>query len=319
MKLVFGVRSWIAILAVLAAALAGAATSSGRAVSPVIIYDAFPSGVAGNIPSVGFEATSASEFGDEIQFASGPQRELQSATVMMSSWGCESGSWVAGDCLTTPGATFSHSLTLTFYAVAGTTTTPAAGAVLATKTQTFEIPYRPSADPACGDGRWHSSADNACYNGLATPVTFTFMGQVLPDQVIWGISYNTTHYGATPIGEGASCYTEPGGCGYDSLNVGTYSVSPIVGTDVAEDAAFANSSWTGFYCDGGAGGTGTFRFDSTPGCWVGYRPLIRVSATEPLGSPPSNKDQCKKDGWKAFNNPAFKNQGDCISFVSTGK
>ena len=33
-------------------------------------------------------------------------------------------------------------------------------------------------------------------------------------------------------------------------------------------------------------------------------------------APPTNKDQCKKDGYKAFNNPSFKNQGDCVSYVS---
>jgi len=36
--------------------------------------------------------------------------------------------------------------------------------------------------------------------------------------------------------------------------------------------------------------------------------------------PPTTKDQCKKDGWKTFNVPrTFKNQGDCIQFVNTGK
>jgi hypothetical protein len=36
--------------------------------------------------------------------------------------------------------------------------------------------------------------------------------------------------------------------------------------------------------------------------------------------PPTNKDQCKNDGWKAFNTPhTFKNQGDCIKYVNTGK
>jgi hypothetical protein len=34
-----------------------------------------------------------------------------------------------------------------------------------------------------------------------------------------------------------------------------------------------------------------------------------------LVGPPTNKDQCKKDGWKTFNNPTFKNQGECVSFV----
>lgn len=34
-----------------------------------------------------------------------------------------------------------------------------------------------------------------------------------------------------------------------------------------------------------------------------------------LIGPPTNKNQCKKDGWKTFNNPSFKNQGQCVSYV----
>jgi hypothetical protein len=33
--------------------------------------------------------------------------------------------------------------------------------------------------------------------------------------------------------------------------------------------------------------------------------------------PPTSKDQCKDGGWQNFNNPAFKNQGDCLSYVAT--
>jgi hypothetical protein len=33
---------------------------------------------------------------------------------------------------------------------------------------------------------------------------------------------------------------------------------------------------------------------------------------------PTSKDQCKNGGWETFTNPAFKNQGDCVSFVATG-
>ena len=36
--------------------------------------------------------------------------------------------------------------------------------------------------------------------------------------------------------------------------------------------------------------------------------------------PPTSKDQCKNCGWASFNTPrTFKNQGDCIQFVNTGK
>jgi hypothetical protein len=35
---------------------------------------------------------------------------------------------------------------------------------------------------------------------------------------------------------------------------------------------------------------------------------------------PTNKEQCMKGGWAKFTTPrTFKNQGDCIQFVNTGK
>ncbi len=39
----------------------------------------------------------------------------------------------------------------------------------------------------------------------------------------------------------------------------------------------------------------------------------------PDTTPPTDKDQCKKDGYKSFNNPSFKNQGQCVSYVATRK
>jgi nitrous oxidase accessory protein NosD len=36
--------------------------------------------------------------------------------------------------------------------------------------------------------------------------------------------------------------------------------------------------------------------------------------------PPTNKEQCKNGGWRQFDTPrTFKNQGDCVSFVQTGR
>lgn len=31
---------------------------------------------------------------------------------------------------------------------------------------------------------------------------------------------------------------------------------------------------------------------------------------------PTNKQQCKKGGWRTFRNPSFKNQGQCVKFVN---
>jgi hypothetical protein len=40
---------------------------------------------------------------------------------------------------------------------------------------------------------------------------------------------------------------------------------------------------------------------------------------EPTIGPPTNKDQCKNGGWQSFNTPAFKNQGDCVSYTNNGR
>ena len=37
----------------------------------------------------------------------------------------------------------------------------------------------------------------------------------------------------------------------------------------------------------------------------------------PDTAPPSDKAQCKQAGWATFNNPAFRNQGECVSYVAT--
>jgi hypothetical protein len=39
----------------------------------------------------------------------------------------------------------------------------------------------------------------------------------------------------------------------------------------------------------------------------------------PDTAPPTRADQCKNGGWATFNNPSFKNQGQCIQYVNTGK
>ena len=42
--------------------------------------------------------------------------------------------------------------------------------------------------------------------------------------------------------------------------------------------------------------------------------------TTPHVGPPTTKEQCKNAGWQTFDTPRkFKNQGDCIQFVNTGK
>src|SRR5688572_10651074 len=148
----------------------------------ITVYNNIPSPLPGNLVSLGYEATSTSEFGDRIKFSTGTGGNLLTATVTMSSWGCESGTWFMENCVTTPGSTFSHPITLNIYNV-GSGNLP--GALIGSVTQTFNIPYRPSSDPDCADGAWQDASGN-CWNGLATNITFDLSSLPnVPNEVIF--------------------------------------------------------------------------------------------------------------------------------------
>jgi hypothetical protein len=208
-------------------------------------------------------------------------RTLVSLKVLFNSLACsESGHWYDGSCVTSPGTTFDHPITANIYDCSGA---QCPGMLLATVTKTQSIPYRPSADPThcpLKTYKWFNpsnitSPGGACESGISTILTFTFAPVTLPDQVLWTVAFNTTDYGATPIGP-SSCSSAPAGCPYDSLNVGvkTYPGAPYAGTDIDPNGVFMNSANPGFYCDSGMGGSGFLRLD-TP-CWTGYTPLGEV-------------------------------------------
>ncbi|HEY2374300.1 MAG TPA: hypothetical protein VGH82_17400 [Gaiellaceae bacterium] len=221
-----------ALSVVVAVAAAGTRTN--------VIYDSTAkNGPPSNMPSLGAEAYAFASLGDEVAFASGP-RKLSTVTVTLSSWACVQGTWFNGDCVTPTGATFSLPLTLNIYDDTGTT-------LLASSTQTFAVPYRPSASARCGDGRWYSNPLKTCFNGFADDVTFGFGGNVtLPDTVVYELSYNTSHYGPSPVGEGAACFGTEAGCPYDSLNI-ALNTSTSAGTDVFSGDVWQNGARTTIY------------------------------------------------------------------------
>jgi len=276
------------------------------------IYNTIPSPLAGNYPSQPFQAQQASEFGDRAAFVT-PGRALTTVTVTMSSWACQTGHWT-GVCTTTPGATFTHPITINIYNVGPLNSV---GTLIATKTEIQTIPYRPSTDVVCGDGRW--SDGTGCFNGKAANITFDLTSQnvTLPNQVIVGIAYNTSNYGYSPIGS-QPCSSTFEGCPYDSLNVAL--VNPLftqtAGSNPAPTDAYFNTQTASLYCDGGVGGVGTFRLDAA--CWTGFKPSMKINAA----NPPTTANQCKNGGWQSSTRAdasAFKNQGDCIQYVNTGK
>jgi hypothetical protein len=160
------------------------------------IYDSIASPVPAGGWSLGFDATSTTELGGAVNLAS--SAPLNDVVVLMDSWACEAGSGTT--CVTTagPGDTFPVSMTLTIYSDVSPATT---ANVLATDTQLFNIPFRPSADNAnctgTNAGKWYDASTSTCYNGSTYPATFndfTFTGSdVLPSTVVYGISYDTTN------------------------------------------------------------------------------------------------------------------------------
>ena len=235
------------------------------------VFNSLPDQLPGNVASVGFEATQTDALGDQIRLAPG-KRKLRKVNVVMSSWACESGTWMAA-CETTPGATFNESITLTLYR-ANNTDPNLPGAVIGSRTRTFAIPFRPSADPTnctANPTGWYSSEDDACFNGMAVKIVFEFSGLKLPNELIYGISYNTSTSGNQPHGV-RSCQSNPEGCPDDSLNVGTGAGLPAIGSDMYPDGVFTDQQ-TGGDCTTDATVADELSLDACD--WAGFNPLVR--------------------------------------------
>jgi hypothetical protein len=253
---------------------ASASAGGGR-----ILYSSLPNPAPGNLPSVGAEAYAFNEFGNEVTMGSNNDRAVTNVTLGLSSWACVSGNWSNTDCVTPAGSTFSMPMTLNLYnAPAVASNTP--GSLIASITQTFTIPYRPSDSPECSGsyaGEWFDAATSTCYHGLYSTVTFNVDGVKLPTTFVYGISYNTSNFGPSPFGDATACRASEQGCPYDSLNIALSTDNPgqantnvTVGTDPNPGTVFQNSPYGGEYCDGGTAGTGSFRLDSPGagnGCW----------------------------------------------------
>ncbi len=263
------------------------------------VYDSTPPGpgtTTGNIPSVGFQATQASELGNQITFATAGAT-LHSVVVTMSSFACineTSPGWYppgTGGACDTPtftsgaaynaggaceytapycaGDTFSEPVTLNIYNVGPSNSV---GSLLTSVTQSFNIPYRPPTDNTnCTgslQGDWFDPVDGSCHTGLANNITFSIPSIVLPTSVIWSVVYNTSQYGLSPYGA-LPCESTLQGCPYDSLNVGLNDINgPSVGSDPLPGTIYWNTATPGNYC---VPSSGSFRLDTfgpnPDSCW----------------------------------------------------
>jgi len=206
-------RRWNVLAALLALAALPALGGS-------ISYSTLPAVLPPNLPSEGYEANGIAQFGGLVELAGDAPANIVSATLLMSNGAYESNFETVG---TSQG--YSELLTLNIYAVeAGDTV----GSLLATDTVDALIPWRP--EPTAGCGGSYMGSDGLCHGGSLSAVTFelTFLA---PAQLIYGLAYNTEHYGAEPTGT-----TGP----YDSLNIALSQSDPSVGSNPLPGTAYVS-------------------------------------------------------------------------------
>jgi len=237
-------KAIVKCLPVLLIALAPAAFADS------VLYDNIPSPLPPNVPSQPYEAVQSGEFGGIIQFAgAGPSYSLTTATLALSDWALASSYTPNGSTITAAG--FYVPLTLNIYNVGASNSV---GSLIGSDTIDAFIAWRPAPDGCVGgDSSSYTGSDGGCYHGSLSTVTFDLGGIIAPDQVIYGLSFNTTDYGTDPTGVAGP---------YDSLNFGLSSSAPSVGSNPLPDTVYWETSTAGWYADDGASGVGIFREDA---------------------------------------------------------
>jgi hypothetical protein len=278
------VRRFISILLGAFACLAVGAGTASATTNPVL-YSSLPAPGTVSIPSVGVEAYSFNQIGNEVILTR--SATAHHVSVTMVDWACQTGAWNTGDCATAPGATYPTTITLHLYRAStrnSTTGEVTPGTQITHITKTFNIKFRPTSDPSCGlDGNGLADAlfrgsDGQCHHGLDQTVVFP-LSRNLPTDVVWGVSYNSDNSGPTPIGGS--------GAPQDSLNVGL-APKTTVGHARYDDAIFWDTRVQGFSCaapapDGNSGPfqTGVFNLDGpcdgANNSWAGFVPAAKFS------------------------------------------
>jgi hypothetical protein len=233
--------------------------------SAMTIYNNLPKKRPGNVPSIGFEATSTSQFGGLVEFSKSRRgRRNPKVSFELSDWACQSGG--GESCVSAKKSSYSWPVTVNLYDGTGNVL----GSLIASKTQAVTVPYRPSTSAECvakgHPGDWLDKRTGECFAGYLFKVTYEFPGVTLPDRAIVGVAYNTQTYGAEPTGTSGP---------ENSLNVGLISVAPTTGGDPLPEDVFVNSSWSEMYCEG-ATDIGTF--GDSGACWSPYQPAFSVDA-----------------------------------------
>jgi hypothetical protein len=112
-------------------------------------------------------------------------------------------------------------------------------------------------------------------------------------------------------------------CDADDDNDGVIDTADNCPTAANPDQIDTDGDGLGNACDNDDDGDGVA--DANDNCRLTPNPGQADTDGDGIGdacdtsTKPTSKDQCKNGGYTRFNDPAFKNQGDCIQFVNTGK
>jgi hypothetical protein len=201
-----------------------------------IIYSSIPNPLPASIPSESYEATATSEFGAHVVFA-GTERTLGSVTVVVNDWAYESEYEAVG---TSTG--YYVPMTMNLYNVAPG---GGVGSVLASVTVNQLVPWRAEPSPASCPGSANNAwlAPDGCHNGENFTETFDFTGVTVPNELIFGLAYNTEHYGLSPTGVAGP---------YNSLNFAVAS-AVYIGSNPEPGVQYQNTSNSGLLASSGWG------------------------------------------------------------------
>jgi hypothetical protein len=260
----------------------GPAGSPGDGGAPSVVYSNIPSPLPDSLTAEGFQAAAAAEFGAAVHLA-GSERSNPLVDVVLDSYGCETGT--GATCQTTPGSAFSLPITLNIHQL---NVDGSVGALVTSYTNTFEIPYRPSANSACtgGQANYYVGSDGACHPSIAVDIKFDLGGQrvTLPDDAVVSVALNTTLAGYQPQGTQFPCHALAAGCGYDQLNLAFVSngTTPSVGAQPQPSTMYANTATRTANASGTLNAFGPDVNDTAnwgAGGGAFFQPAIEVSAT----------------------------------------
>ncbi|HUO10853.1 MAG TPA: hypothetical protein VM008_21300 [Phycisphaerae bacterium] len=238
-------------------------TASLRAGS--VVFNNIPSPLDPNYPSIGYEATSTTQVGSEINVTGGSGQTLSSASVLLSDWATQANNPGYGD-----STGFDQALTLNIYNTNGSNPS-LAGSLIGSVTETFHIAWLvPTGTDGVGP---YYTVNGVNYHGVAQTATFDLSSAdiTVPDQFIYTLSFNTQNYGTNPTGVSGP---------YNSLNFGLVSGAPTVGSYANADDIFQASGWSGEYDNGAPQGLGVLQLDTG---WTDFQPGVSFSVASGSG------------------------------------